>query len=93
MRVDVRGGRSLRVPCPVAHRFQRNPRREQKSNVCVPQGVNRNLRQVSPRDEVVKPTRDAIWVNRCAVVLCKNTVAIDPALSNLRVLQVFQFQL
>ena len=64
MRVDVRGGRSLRVPRPIAHRFQWNSSGEEQRDVRMSQGVNRNLRQVGSRDEVVKPARDAVRVNR-----------------------------
>lgn len=80
MRVDVRGSRCLRMSRPVTHRLQRNPRCKQQRDVRVPQGVNRNLRQIGTRDEIVEPTRDAIRVNRCAVILGKNPIAVNPAI-------------
>ena len=46
VRVNICGGRCLRMSRPVAHRLQRNTSRKQQRNVRVPQGVNRNLRQI-----------------------------------------------
>ena len=46
----------------------------------MPQGVNRDLWQIGPRDEIVEPTRDAIRVNWCAVILRENTVTVNPAI-------------
>ena len=82
MGVDVRSGRRLCVSSPVAHRLQRNPRRKQQRNVRMTQRVDRNLRQIRARDKVVKPTRDAVRVNRCAVILRKNPVAVNPAIAH-----------
>ena len=64
MRVDVCGCRSLRMPRSVAHRLQWDSRREQQRDVRVPQGVNRNLRQIGARNEIVEPARYAIRMNR-----------------------------
>ena len=70
------------MPRPIAHRFQRNPRREEQRNIRVPQRMNRNLRQIGARNEIVEPTRYAVRVNRCAVILRKNPVAVNPAITH-----------
>ena len=82
MRVDVRCRRRLRMPCSITHRLQRNPCCKQERDVRMPQGVNRDLWQIGPRDEIVEPTRDAIRVNRCSVILSKNPVAINPSITH-----------
>ena len=82
VRVDVRGGRSLRMTRPVAHRLQRNPCREEQRNIRVPQRMNRNLRQIGARNEIVEPTRYAVRVDRCTVVLRKNPVTVNPAITH-----------
>ena len=82
MRVNIRGRRRLRVPRPVAHRLQRNPRREEQRNIRVPQRMNRNLRQIGARNEIVEPTRYAVRVDRCTVVLRKNPVTVNPAITH-----------
>ena len=48
----------------------------------MPQRMNRNLRQVGSRNEVVEPARYAIRMNRCAVILRKNPVAVNPAIAH-----------
>lgn len=69
MRVDVRGRRNPRMLRTPAYRPQRNPRRKQQLNARVPQGVNQNVRQIGPQNEVVEPACNAVGVNRRAVVL------------------------
>ena len=82
MRVDVRGSRSLRMPRPIAHRLQRNPRCKKQRDVRMPQGMNRDLRQISPRNEIMEPPRDAVRVDWRTVVLREQTVAVNPAIAH-----------
>ena len=82
MRVDVRRGRRLRMSSTVAHCSQRNPRREQQRDVRVPQRVNRYLRQIGSRNEVVEPTRYAVGVNRGAIILREKSITVGPAISD-----------
>ena len=82
MRVDVRRGRRLRMSSTVAHCSQRNPRREQQRDVRVPQRVNRYLRQIGSRNEVVEPTRYAVGVNRGAIILREKSITVGPAVAD-----------
>ena len=75
----------------VTHRFQRNSRSKQQRNIRVPQGVNRNLRQIGPRDKVVEPTRYAVRMDRRTIILRKQPVAIDPAVPHRNSLSTLPF--
>jgi hypothetical protein len=43
--------------------------------------MNQDLWQFGSRNEIVKPAHYAIWMDRRAVVLCKNPVAIIPPIT------------
>ena len=69
---------------PRRNGLQIRPRRDQQSSVCMPQRVQRNIRQVIFPDEARKPARNCVGVYRRAIPRGEHAPARLPLVAKLQ---------